>query len=378
MDIENNKPLILMVDDISKNLQLLGNLLDGEDYSLAFATSGAETLKMLENISPDLILLDIMMPEMDGYEVCQSIKANPKTTDIPVIFITGKAEHEDLIKGFKVGATDFVTKPFNAAELLSRVSTHIELKLSRDKLKKYNDELQKLNSTKNKFFSIIAHDLRSPFSGFLGLTQLMNEDLDRLSKEELRVIADNMNKAAVKLYNFLENLLEWSRSQMNTIKIDLQKNNINKIFNDIINISKESLKNKNITLNNNLNEDINLVCDYHTISTAFRNIISNAIKFTPNNGNIIVSSLEDGDFITISIADSGVGIPESQLNTIFEIDKKIVTSGTNKEKGSGLGLLLVKEFVEKNDGKINITSELNRGTKVNITLSTNRNISQAE
>mgnify|MGYP000884135292 CR=1 FL=1 len=333
---------------------------------------------MLENISPDLILLDIMMPEMDGYEVCQSIKANPKTTDIPVIFITGKAEHEDLIKGFKVGATDFVTKPFNAAELLSRVSTHIELKLSRDKLKKYNDELQKLNSTKNKFFSIIAHDLRSPFSGFLGLTQLMNEDLDRLSKEELRVIADNMNKAAVKLYNFLENLLEWSRSQMNTIKIDLQKNNINKIFNDIINISKESLKNKNITLNNNLNEDINLVCDYHTISTAFRNIISNAIKFTPNNGNIIVSSLEDGDFITISIADSGVGIPESQLNTIFEIDKKIVTSGTNKEKGSGLGLLLVKEFVEKNDGKINITSELNRGTKVNITLSTNRNISQAE
>lgn len=373
--IDNNayRPLILAVDDISRNLQLLGNLLDNDAYRIAFATSGKETLELLDNISPDIILLDIMMPEMDGYEVCEKIKSNPATADIPIIFITGKAERDDLIKGFQAGAVDYVTKPFNSAELLSRVATHIELKLSRDKLKKYNEDLEKLNASKNKFFSIIAHDLRSPFSGFLGLTQLMNEDLDTLNKGELQKIAENMHKAANKLYEFLENLLEWSRSQMNTLKIEFQDNKLFPMIDAIEQLSKEALVAKEIKFINSVSPSLSVNCDYHTLSTCFRNLITNAIKFTPNNGKITIASYEDDDSINVIITDTGVGIPKGNLDKLFEIDKKIVTAGTNKEKGSGLGLLLTKEFIEKNNGILKIESEVNKGTKAIITLKNKKN-----
>lgn len=364
----NYIPLILIVDDISKNLQILGNILDAENYRLAFATSGAETLRMLENICPDIILLDVMMPEMDGYEVCKIIKSNDKTADIPIIFITGKAEQEDLIKGFRAGAVDYITKPFNSEELVTRISTHIELKISRDKLKIYNEELKKLNATKNKFFSIIAHDLRSPFSGFLGLTQLINDDLSSLSRDDLKKIAESMNNAAIKLYNFLENLLEWSKTQMDAINIQFSNNNIYNIFDEIYNISSESLIAKKIKFENNIDRDLVLYCDYHTISTAFRNLISNSVKFTHNNGKITVNQYLSDNNLIISIEDNGTGISEQNLKNIFELDKKVVTIGTNKEKGSGLGLLLVKEFVEKNNGKLTINSQVGKGTIAEITL----------
>jgi len=139
------KPMILIVDDVPKNIQLLGNILRNKNYQISFATNGEQALKMINDINPDLILLDIMMPDMDGYEVCKKLKENPKSAEIPVIFLTAKTETEDIVKGFQVGAVDFVSKPFNSPELLARVNTHVQLKNAKKELQNYAGQLKERN-----------------------------------------------------------------------------------------------------------------------------------------------------------------------------------------------------------------------------------------
>ncbi|MEQ8189134.1 MAG: response regulator, partial [Candidatus Eremiobacterota bacterium] len=155
-------PLVLIVDDVPKNIQLLGNILNNEGYDIIIAENGKEALERISDVLPDIILLDIMMPEMDGYETCKILKENDRTRDIPVIFLTAKTEMEDIVKGFNAGSVDYITKPFNSTELMARVKTHITLKKLFDKEKEYVKELKELNKLKNKFLGIAAHDIRSP------------------------------------------------------------------------------------------------------------------------------------------------------------------------------------------------------------------------
>ena len=175
--------VVLIVDDIPENLQVLGNILSAYGLDIGVATDGLQALENVKFQKPDLILLDIMMPGMDGFEVCEKLKSNPETSNIPVIFLTAKSQTEDIVKGFEVGAVDYVTKPFNSAELLVRVFNHLELKKAKDKIERQNDELKEMNDAKNKFFSIISHDLRGPFSGLLGLTSLIINEEQEIEKK---------------------------------------------------------------------------------------------------------------------------------------------------------------------------------------------------
>ncbi len=372
----DKKPLILIVDDIPKNLQVLSSILNKEGYQISFAANGSQALSVVNTTDPDLILLDIMMPEMDGYEVCKILKSQEETRDIPVIFLTGKAETDDIIEGLKIGAVDYITKPFNSTELLTRVKTHLELKLSRDAIVHYNkqleeaqDELKVLNANKDKFFSIVAHDLRGPFSGFMGLSELLTEDFDQLEKEEIMQIGDSLNKAAKRLFSLIENLLEWSRAQMGRIEYIPSNVDLYDAVEKIIQIFKDTADNKNIEMLNNIEKDTYVFADNDMLSTILRNLSSNALKFTPRGGSINYSTgKNDNSFIEISISDSGVGMSEEVIDKIFRIDTKHSTPGTEKEQGTGLGLLLCKEFVEKNGGKISVESKINEGTTFTFTL----------
>ena len=368
---ENKKPLILIVDDIPKNLQVLSNILNIEGYQISFASNGKQALSILETTIPDIILLDIMMPEMDGFEVCKLIKSNSFTQNIPIIFLTGKADTDDIVKGLKLGAVDYITKPFNSAELLSRIRTHIELKFSRDAIVKYNErllqaqeELRQLNASKDKFFSIIAHDLRGPFSGFLGLSELLAEEYKELEPVEISQIAESMNKAAKRLFSFLENLLEWSRTQMGRMEYNPTKLDIFETAIRIIGLFTANADEKGISLESKIEKNTFVVADNNMLNTIVRNLVSNALKFTHSGGKITISADEISDNeIMISVSDTGIGIKAEDIQKIFKIDSKFTTPGTSNEQGTGLGLILCKELVAKNGGELFIESAVGKGTK---------------
>src|ERR1035437_3194412 len=175
------KPLILIVDDTPKNLQLLSNILHDKGYNICISTSGSQALESVNTEAPDLILLDIQMPVMDGFETFKALKSNPNSKDIPVIFLTAIIEPEKILEGFELGAVDYITKPFNIPELTARVATHIEIKRSREKL-------IELNATKDKLFSIISHDLKSSIGSILGISDLLLENFDDYPSDKIRQI----------------------------------------------------------------------------------------------------------------------------------------------------------------------------------------------
>ncbi len=373
---EDYKPLILIVDDIPKNLQVLSSVLSTRGYRISFASSGMQALSIIDSNIPDLILLDIMMPEMDGYEVCARLKKDGRTSGIPVIFLTGKAESLDIIRGLQMGAVDYITKPFNSAELLARVETHLELKRSRDiivdyaeKLEQAEDELLRLNASKDKFFSIIAHDLRSPFSGFIGLSQLLADDNHDMSSSEIANVATVMNQAARRLMDFLENLLKWSRSQIGVLDFNPQTINLSASVNTLVKLFSDTAKQKEIELISDIDETLFVSADDGMLSTIIRNLIANAIKFTGSGGKVEVKSEKKSDAkISIKVKDTGVGIEENDLLKLFRIDARFSTTGTANEKGSGLGLILCKELIDRHGGEIIVNSKKGEGSEFIITL----------
>src|SRR6266542_4756073 len=197
------KTRILVVDDITKNLQVVGTMLRNAGYEVMPTTSGAQALERVRVQVPDLILLDLMMPEMDGLEVCQRLKADPLTQQIPIIFLTASNEMEHLVKGFEAGAVDYVTKPFNAPELLARVRTHLELQQARQRLREMNDE-------KNEFMGIVAHDLRSPLGTIKGFAELLLED-GEMPRVELQDFSRRILDTAVRMAEMVQNLLDSNR-----------------------------------------------------------------------------------------------------------------------------------------------------------------------
>lgn len=373
---KQKNPLILIVDDIPKNLQVLSNILNTEGYHISFASNGKQALSVVETTLPDLILLDIMMPELDGFEVCERLKKDELTKNIPVIFLTGKAETEDIVKGFQLGAVDYVTKPFNAVELLSRVRTHLDLKLSKDSIIEYTkelesaqNELRQVIASKDKFFSIIAHDLRGPFTGFIGLSELLTEESNSLEKEEIVQIADSMNKAAKRLFEFLENLLEWSRTQMGRMEFNPSPIDIRGLFERNIALISDTATHKGITIKHSCTSNLTVNADNYMLNTIMRNMVSNAVKFTSAGDSIILGATAvSEELVEISVADTGVGMSDEAKEKVFRIDAKYSTPGTANESGSGLGLTLCRELIAKHGGEIRMESELGSGTTFFFTL----------
>jgi signal transduction histidine kinase len=360
---KQTKPLILVAEDIPKNMEVVCNILRKAGYRMAMAANGRQALKMLSNVKPDLILLDIMMPEMDGFEACRHIKKDSETKDIPIIFLTAKTDTIDIVKGFKLGAVDYITKPFRGAELLSRVKNHLELKFSREALKE-------LNATKDKFFSIIAHDLKDPLSFLLLSADSLYNQYDSFDETKRKDYIHRFYNNSQQISELLENLLVWALSQSGSIEIKPGKIDIGTLVTESIDLLKGNAQKKNIALSSQIGPGTFAFADKNMIRTVLRNLISNAVKFTPPGGEVKVnaSTSTKGDWLEISVSDTGVGINTQDITGLFRIDVKKSTRGTAKEKGTGLGLILCKEFVEKNNGSIKVTSTPGKGSCFTFTL----------
>lgn len=346
---------VLIVDDVPTNVMLVQAILKKEGYTLLTCDSGTKALRIANEKHPNLILLDIMMPEMDGYEVLQHLKSNPETTDIPVIIMSALSDMQSIVKGYQLGATEYVTKPFQREELVKRVAHRYELY----SIKRIKAELENTIESRDTLYSVIAHDLRSP----LGSLKMMNNailmmvDKERVGDEVYEMI-QMMNKTSEEIFLLLDNLLKWAKNCLNKQHVYKQQTDINSIIDSTAEmyIPMAAQKGVKIILENLDKELVGLV-DIDMLKTIIRNLISNAMKFSFEGGTITLSSRSEGDFVTVSVKDTGKGIKKEDQDKLLKQDSHFTTYGTKNEKGSGLGLMLCKDFVELHGGKLWFESE---------------------
>jgi len=352
---------ILIIDDNLENLEFTAKTLKDDGFLISLAQDAQTALIELDQLIPDLILLDIMMPEIDGIELCRIIKKNEKLAEIPVIFLTAKSQAEDLAEGFKAGAVDYINKPFNRLELLVRVKNHIELSLSRKKI-------LEMNKTRDKLYSIIAHDIRSPLSGIDMTINAIADGYLKQRSDDFTEMVTHLKKTITETIILLENLLTWTKLHNQNLLLSAEVQNIYPIILECVQLFKGNANNKKITINVDATDEIKAYFDEISIHVVLRNLIFNAIKFTPENGTINIYAQNISGFVQISVKDTGVGISEDVIGKLLKNQEYFTTTGTNKEQGSGLGLLLCKEFVEKHGGKIWVESEVGKGSDFKFTL----------
>lgn len=243
-----------------------------------------------------------------------------------------------------------------------------EYKKIEESLKKTNEKLKLVNVAKDKFFSIIAHDLRNPFQSLLGFSEILATEIDTLSKDEIVTFSKGLNDDLRNIYGLLDNLLQWSMIQRNILEFKPENVNLHQVVSKIIAISNQSAKDKNITVINDIEDGTYVYADTSMLRSVIQNLIVNAIKFSKAGGRVFISSVEKSNVIEVSVEDTGMGIANKLIPSLFNFNTIFTTSGTAGEKGTGLGLPLCKELVEKNEGKIWVESETGKGSKFVFTL----------
>ena len=363
MEINPSEYKILIVDDVTSNVLLLKVLLTNEKFAIATASNGRQALEQVEKENPDLVLLDVMMPDMSGFEVAQHLKSNPNTADIPIIFLTALNSTADIVKGFQVGANDFISKPFNKEELIIRVTHQISLVAAKRLILSKTEELQRTIAGRDKLYSVIAHDLRSPMGSIKMVLNMLilNLPSEKIGAEmyELLTMA---NQTTEDVFSLLDNLLKWTKSQIGKLNVVYQDVDLVEVTDGVIEIFSMVASPKKIRIREMKPEKMMVNADIDMLKTVVRNLLSNAIKFSKENSEVLVKMEEVDGMAVVSVQDYGCGISEEGQKKLLHTDTHFSTFGTNNEEGSGLGLLLCKDFVVKNGGKLWFTSKEGEGS----------------
>lgn len=363
MEINPSEYKILIVDDVMSNVLLLKVLLTNEKFAIATASNGRQALEQVEKENPDLVLLEVMMPDMSGFEVAQHLKSNPNTADIPIIFLTALNSTADIVKGFQVGANDFISKPFNKEELIIRVTHQISLVAAKRLILSKTEELQRTIAGRDKLYSVIAHDLRSPMGSIKMVLNMLilNLPSEKIGAEmyELLTMA---NQTTEDVFSLLDNLLKWTKSQIGKLNVVYQDVDLVEVTDGVIEIFSMVASLKKIRIREMKPEKMMVNADIDMLKTVVRNLLSNAIKFSKENSEVLVKMEEVDGMAVVSVQDYGCGISEEGQKKLLHTDTHFSTFGTNNEEGSGLGLLLCKDFVVKNGGKLWFTSKEGEGS----------------
>jgi two-component system sensor histidine kinase/response regulator len=398
--MHKKKSLVLIVDDIKTNIDFISDIISSiDDIDFQTANNGEDTLAFAVEKRPDLILLDISMPKMDGYEVCRHLKENRKTADIPVIFLTARVLKEDIIRGFEAGAVDYISKPFNLSELLSRVKTHLDLSSKKSELKEMNQmleqkveertlqlselnknlsetntklqeanrELSTLERAKNDFIAHINHELRTPLNGIVGYASLLEEsDLDDDSKNYLNYI----NLLVSRLIKLSEISLLFTELQTVDHKLNMTEVQLPGIINAAINTREIFDKNLQIELEN-INDSYSIFGESRLVTACITIILDNAIKYSKENDIIIISVFTDVNNVTVQIKDEGPGFSKNALAKLFELFT--ADNLDYKTHGFGIGLATAKHIVELMGGTINIKNNETKGASVQMQFKRSKN-----
>lgn len=364
---KKNKGLILIVDDVPQNLQVLRSTLQKADYRIAAANNGEVALKYLQKNTPDLILLDVMMPVLNGFEVCAQIKNQAHLAHIPVIFLTARTEKEDVVSGFDAGGIDYITKPFNMAELMSRVKTHIDLKHARDTIININEELVQLNEEKTELMHIASHDLKNPLTAILMHAQSL---IDRSAEDPENLESGQaMLRSGKKMLSIITNLLDIQRLEAG------QENRTNELI-DMIELVSKSLKDhqrhaqqKGIKLHWEPANDLFFAeNDWRLLQQILDNLLSNALKYSPPQSQVRIALTGEEDTLKLAIEDSGPGFSETDRRNMFKKFAKLSAKPTGGEDSTGLGLSIVKRLCDLLNISLHLETEMGNGSTFTLEL----------
>jgi signal transduction histidine kinase len=390
---EENKGNILIVDDTPENLQVLSATLLDRGYKVRGVINGKMAIRAARAGSPDLILLDIKMPEMDGYEVCMQLKADPKTSEIPVIFISALDEVLDKVTAFQVGGVDFITKPFHVAEVLARIEHQLTIQRLKKQLLDRNTELQQeiierkkaeeaaaaASLAKSQFVANMSHELRTPLNAILGFTEVMSRDsfLGDENIENLRII----NRSGQHLLELINDVLDLSKIEAGIIALDERSFDLYQLLDTLEQMFQIKAETKNLQLKFFVQANVPqyIKTDEKKLRVCLINLLGNAIKFTSDGGRICLrASVESKQqlaeseiypnstsgepfLILFEVEDTGVGIAAAEIDTLFDAFVQ-TEAGRNAADGTGLGLTITKKYVQIMGGDIGFKSVLGEGT----------------
>jgi signal transduction histidine kinase len=354
------KPTILVVDDTPDNLILMSSLLNG-DYQVKIANGGAKALKIAASDSPpDLILLDIMMPEMDGYEVCRQLKLNPRTMHIPVIFLTAKSEVEDEKKGLELGAIDYITKPISPPIVLARVKNHLALQEIYKALKIATLIAEKANLAKSEFLSSMSHELRSPLNAILGFSQLLESGSPTPTQHEYLA---HILQAGWHLLTLINEILDLAKIENRQVSLSQETVSLAEVMLECQAIIQQQAQQRNVTLSFPLfSIPLYVRSDRTRLKQILINLLSNAVKYNTRSGTVKVScNVSTLGRTRVSIADNGAGLKPEQLAQLFQPFNRLGQE-TGSVEGTGIGLVVTKRLVELMEGVIGVESIVGKGS----------------
>jgi light-regulated signal transduction histidine kinase (bacteriophytochrome) len=370
-NLESLGDIILLVDDNLENIELLKVILEKDGYEIVFASNGEQALEMTSKLNPKLILLDIMMPGIDGFETCQKLKENKTTREIPVIFISAKNMSEDIVKGFEVGGLDYITKPFNASEVRRRVKTHLQTQeliaqkeKSENKSKAYSQELEIRNQELKDFINIASHDLREPLRKISIFGSLLEKTTGQLGQEEKSYL-DKIKNSAFRMEKFLDDILELSliTAQANPFKKVNLKTIIKQVTDDLEVLILET---------NGIVECGELPTiegDKFQIRQLFQNLVSNSLKFhrkeAPPHIKVTRSHDTNGAW-NITLEDNGIGFDQKFSSRIFKPFERL--HNQSQFKGTGMGLAICQKIAIRHGGKITVESQVGKGSTFTVAL----------
>lgn len=351
--IQTNEPLILIVDDIPRNLQVLGSILGENGYSVNVASNGQGALDSIATQVPDLLLLDIQMPDIDGIEVCKRLQSDPHTASIPIIFLTARTETDDIVRGFESGAVDYITKPFFFTELLARVRTHLKIKKYSDIITSQNQNLQRLHQEKNELLGIITHDITNPITRLQAVSELLERKSASLTPEQIAVYAQDLHLATNQIMGLNNNLLSMYALDSGTLKLEIQPVDINEIVREIIEKYRLQAEVKNITVNLDIQgvQSPAIHTDRMMLTRIMDNLFSNALHYSPQ-GKTIHLLITCDKTLRIAVIDEGSGITDEEQRVLFIQFAPINTFPTVDEPSTGLGLFIVHRLTQLLNGTI--------------------------
>jgi signal transduction histidine kinase len=379
----NHLGTILVVDDVPANVKVLMDFLTSNGFKVLTAKDGQAAIKRAEYAKPDLILLDVMMPIMDGYEACKILKSQENTADIPIVFMTALADTTDKVKGFELGASDYITKPFQQEEVLARVNNHLKIVTLQKQLQVRNTELERLyleqkqarqaaeaaSKAKDTFLANMSHELRTPLNAIIGYGEIIQEDAYDLGFRDILGDLDSIQLAAKQLLALINDVLDLAKIEAEKMELQIEQINISEFIKDTVTLIQPIVQKTHNELTVECPDNIGTMnTDGKRMQQILLNLLGNAAKFT-RDGQIHLTARREGDTLFFDVKDTGIGIEQEQLETIFQPFLQGDNSRTRKYGGTGLGLALCQRICQILGGQIWVHSELGKGSQFTVELS---------